>query len=150
MFRIWSTDDGRQLPFEYKSCSAMTPKYGMAMTIDGGDLVLAAGETAPIYICCREETAAVEQGTLIPVVKIQADQVWMTEGSGEETVGAAYDIAEDGMSLADTSTGAAPFVVDSVDGTVVYGRLIGTAAAASDDSGDDDSGSDDSAAGSGT
>lgn len=49
-FKIYQTDDGRNMPLEYQPCGAITPKVGMALVMTGGKLVLASrgGET-PVH-----------------------------------------------------------------------------------------------------
>ena len=123
MFLLHSTDDDRQQPWEYLPCSAMTPKYGMAMLLSSGKLAKASGSATPEYICVREEAASVAAGTVIPVIKIQKDQVFETTGpSSALTVGTGYDIGSDGLSIASTTSGGA-FVLLSQDGTNIRGRF---------------------------
>lgn len=131
MFRDISTLDGRELPFEYLPAAAITPKYGMALYRNSsGNLAVAAGANAAEYICCLEADAAVAAGTVIPVVRIDADTVWESETAGTLTVGTGYDIASGGLTVAATSTGAADFFVDSQEGAVVRGRFDKARAAA--------------------
>jgi hypothetical protein len=126
MFRIHSTDDGHELPFEYLPCSAMTPKYGMAMYITGGKLAKASGSNLATHICCREEESAVAAGTIIPVVTIQKNQIWNTEAQENSyAVGMAVDVHTDGLTVkAASSNGADNFVLDYVDGTDVRGHFV--------------------------
>lgn len=131
MFRDISTNDGRELPFEYLPAAAITPKNGMALYMNGsGNLAVAGGANAAEYICCREESAAVTAGTIIPVVRIADDIIWESETAGTLTVGTGYDIASGGLTVADTSTGAADFFVDSQEETVVRGHFDRARAAA--------------------
>lgn len=120
MFILFSTDDDRQQPTEYLPCSAIQPKYGMAMKMTGGKLAKATAADVPEYICLREESAAVAAGDLIPVAKIQADQVWQTTGTSAMVVGTGYDINTDALGVKTTSAGGAAFIVNHVedDGTV--------------------------------
>ena len=125
MFKLVSTDDGHELPFEYMPCSAITPKYGMAMKVTSGKLAIATGETKPTYICAREESAAVAAGTVIPVVKVQPDQRWKVQSSSSFTVGSAYTLgASTGLDITTTTTNGV-FTVDRADGDgEVYGRFL--------------------------
>lgn len=123
MFICVSTDDGRQLPTEYLPCSAIQPKYGMCMYMSSGKLAVAATTNKAQYVCVREEDAAVSAGDIIPVVKIQPDQVWETTGSGNETIGVGYDVKAGGLELAST-TNTANFIVNAKSGTKVRGRFV--------------------------
>ena len=124
MFLLYSTDDGRQQPWEYLPCSAIQPEYGMALKMDGGQLVKATAADKPEYISMRQERAAVAEGTIIPVGKVLPDQVWQTTGASDMVIGTGYDVNEDAMSVKKTSAGAASFVVSVVgDDGVVLGRF---------------------------
>ena len=123
MFQLYQTDDGHELPFEYMPCSAITPKYGMAMKVTGGKLAIATGETKPAYICAREESAAVTTGTIIPVVKVQPDQRWRVQSTSNFTVGTAYTLSASGLGITTTSTSGV-FTVDDVHDGEVYGRFL--------------------------
>lgn len=123
MFQLYQTDDGRELPFEYMPCSAITPKYGMAMKVSGGKLAVASGTDKPAYICAREEKTAVAAGTVIPVVKVQPDQRWRTKSASSFTVGTAYTLATTGLGVTTTSTNGV-FTVDDVHDGEVYGRFL--------------------------
>lgn len=123
MFCLYTTDDDRQLPTEYLPCAAITPKRGLALYTTGGKLAVASGANAAEYICMREEAAAVEAGTVIPVCKVQRDQIWQTEGTADMVVGTGYDVDTDGLKVKKSSTGAANFYITSVDGTTVRGRF---------------------------
>lgn len=123
MFQLYQTDDGHELPFEYMPCSAITPRYGMTMKVSGGRLAIASGTDTPAYICAREESSAVSAGTIIPVVKVQPDQRWMTKSSSSFTVGTAYTLAATGLGITTTSTNGV-FTVDGVHDGEVYGRFL--------------------------
>ena len=73
MFKIYSVDDGRNVPIEYLPASAITPKMGLALTQTGGQLAVASGTTAPSYICMCERTEACEAGEIIPVLRVGRD-----------------------------------------------------------------------------
>jgi len=126
MFQLYQTDDGHELPFEYLPCAAITPKQGMALTVSGGKLAAATGATAPKYICEREEAAAVTAGTIIPAVKVGADQRWRCPTTATSfVIGTAYTLSADGMSVTTTSTNGV-FTVDALDTEegFVYGRFL--------------------------
>lgn len=129
MFKLYSTDDGRQAPWEYLPCSAIQPHYGEAMYMTGGKLALASGSNKAQYVCMREEDAAVSAGDIIPVVKIQPDQVWETVAAASGySVGAGYDVHTDGLSIKLASQSATGnFVLNYVggdDGKEVRGRFV--------------------------
>lgn len=126
MFKLYSTDDGRQAPWEYLPCAAIQPHYGEAMYVTGGKLALAAGSNKAQYICMREEGAAVAAGDIIPVVKIQPDQVWETTAAASTySVGVGYDVHTDGLSIKLASSNpTSNFVLNYVDGTEVRGRFV--------------------------
>ena len=126
MFQLYQTDDGHELPFEYLPCAAMTPKYGMAMIVSGGQLTLASGATMPTYMCAREEAASVASGTIIPAVKIDGEQRWRTPTSASSFAkGVAYTLASTGLGVTTTSTSGV-FTVDGLDTDegFVYGRFL--------------------------
>ena len=119
-FLIHSTDDGRVLPWEYLPAGAITPKVGMALTQTSGNLALAAGSTAPTYICMREQETAMTAGDLLPVVRVQPDVIFETELSAAGTslkVGQKVTVATDGLSVTATTT----------DGIAEIVEILGTA-----------------------
>lgn len=71
-----SNSDGRVPPWEYMECSAIRPQIGMAMVLSAGRLAIATGTARPAYICMREEDSAVAAGTVIPVIRVDGDQVF--------------------------------------------------------------------------
>lgn len=125
MFQLYQTDDGHELPFEYLPCSAITPKYGMAMVLTGGKLAIATGANKPQYVCAREEGGAVTTGTIIPAVKVDSDQRWRVANTASHTIGAAYTLASGGLDITTTTTDGV-FTVDGIDADegYVYGRFL--------------------------
>ena len=77
-FIPYQNEDGRVAPWEYLPCGAITPKLGMALVQSSGNLAIAAGTTKPTYISMCEKSAACTAGDIIPVVKVQPDQVFET------------------------------------------------------------------------
>jgi len=130
MFTLFSTDDGRVPPIEYLPCGAITPKLGMALYQTSGNLAIASGANDATYMSMVEKAAACTAGDLIPVVKIQPDQVWEApkDSTNAMTVGTAYDVASGGLLIDDNgSTGAnfqVNFVEASASGSKVRGRFI--------------------------
>ena len=93
-FRLYSTNDGHVPAWEYYECSAMQPKVGLCMALNA-DGQLEASAT-PAFICMREEGAAVEAGTKIPVVRIAPDQIWesvLATNSPNVKVGNTADVS---------------------------------------------------------
>ncbi len=133
MFILFSTDDDRQLPTEYLPCSAIQPKYGMAMYLTGGKLAAASVANRAEYICVQQGSAAVTAGTPVAVVKLQEDQVWTADvASGvTPTVGTGLDVASGGLTVTtkDNSTGIGNFIpIAAKDGDgKVRGRFKTTA-----------------------
>ena len=84
----------------------------------------------PSYICMREEPSAVAAGTLIPVVKIQKDQIWEAELDGATTfgVGATIDVNTAGLLIDGDASSDKVFVLTALDGAVagaaVRGRFV--------------------------
>ena len=85
MFKIYSVDDGRNVPIEYLPAAAITPKMGLALTQTGGQLAVASGTTAPSYICMCERTEACEAGEIIPVLRVGRDIIWETTAQAAMT-----------------------------------------------------------------
>ncbi len=107
MFRIYNTNDGHVPPMEYLPCSAITPKVGMALYQNGGNLALAAGTTKPTYISMCSRETAVESGEQIPVIRVEEGIIFGTELSAAGTslkLGDKVTIATDGLRVSATTT----------------------------------------------
>lgn len=103
-FRLYSTDDGHVPAWEYFECSAMTPKLGMCMALNASGQLEAS--VTPTFVCMRDEEAAVEAGTKIPVVRIAADQIWEAgfySAPKNYTPGSKADVSTDGKWLQATT-----------------------------------------------
>ena len=74
-FKLYSTDDGHVPAWEYLPASQFTPLVGMGLALNASTGQLEPSNL-PAYICMRTEAEAVSAGTVIPCVKIAADQVW--------------------------------------------------------------------------
>lgn len=82
MFTIHKIDGSYPIPgVEYLPCSAITPKYGMALTVSSGNLAIATGTTKPAYISMFESNAALSAGTIIPVMRVHESVVFETTNS---------------------------------------------------------------------
>lgn len=127
MFHNFSNDDGRTLPFEYLPAGEITPKHGMALHMTGGKLAVAGGANKASYMSMGEYKTAVKDGELIPVVKLQKDQVWEAQCDAPAAcvIGTGYDVTADGLKIDSSATTTANFVVQAVDEAagVVYGRF---------------------------
>ncbi len=116
-FKLYSTSDGRVPAVEYLPVSSITPKAGMALYLNGGNLAIATGTTAPTYLCVREEDAARKAGDLIPVIRIESDMIFETTNSAElsASVGSKVTLhATNGLQVTGTTTdGVAEIVYKS-------------------------------------
>lgn len=81
MFTPHKTKDGAVIPWEYLPCGAITPKVGMALVQNGGNLAIAAGTTAPTYISMVEKHEACTAGEIIPVIRVDHDTIFETTNS---------------------------------------------------------------------
>ena len=121
MFLIHTTDDGRIPGFEYLPAAAITPKVGMALVANSGNLAVATGTTKPTYISMAERDGAVATGELIPVVRVQPDMIFEVPLSAAGTslkAGQKVTIATDGLQVTATTT----------DGVAEIVEILGTAA----------------------
>lgn len=80
-FIPYSTEDGRVQPWELLPCGAITPKIGMALVQSSGVFAIATGTTKPTHISMVEKDAACTSGDLIPVIRIQPDQIFEVTNS---------------------------------------------------------------------
>lgn len=129
MFLNIKTDDGHVAPFEKLPCSAITPKNGMAMVLNGGKLAIASGTTKPEFICVEEHDAAVAADTLVTVVRVDHDTVYQTTLSAAGTslnLGDKVTIATDGLRVTATKTDGVAEIVymdDTAAGSMVHVRF---------------------------
>ncbi len=125
-FRLYSTDDGRVPAWEYFPCKAMRPRMGLCLKLDSASGQLAVSKT-PNYICMREEAASVAAGTIIPVVKIQKDQIWESELDGATTlgVGASIDVNSTGLLIDGDASADKVFLLTAVDSAATGGTVRG-------------------------
>ena len=107
-FIPYSNEDGRVPAWEYLPCSAITPKLGMALTQSSGKLAVATGTTRPTYVSMTEKSAAVAAGDLIPVIRVEPDQVFECTNSASlsgVTVGQKVTLhASSGLQITGTTT----------------------------------------------
>ncbi|MGM9567971.1 MAG: hypothetical protein ACI3W6_07325 [Clostridia bacterium] len=128
-FRLYSTDDGRVPAWEYLPCEALRPRAGLCLNLDSASGQLEVSKT-PGYVCMREEEATVAAGTLIPVVKIQKDQIWESELDGATTLGAgaAIDVDTTGLFIDGDASTDKVFLLTAVEstdaGATVRGRFV--------------------------
>ena len=113
-FIPYSNEDGRVPPWEYLPCSAITPKRGMLMKLDGGKLAKASGSDVPEFLCIEERSAAVSAGDPVKVVRVEPDTDYETVFSAAATglgPGDKVTIATDGLRVtATTASGVAEIV----------------------------------------
>lgn len=118
-FKIHKIDDNRVCGIEYLPCAAITPKVGMALYQNGGNLAIASGTTAPTYISMCEKDSACTAGDIIPVIRVNKDMVFETTFSAAATsvkIGSKVTINTDGMQATATTTDGIAEVV-YMDGT---------------------------------
>lgn len=135
-FLLHTVEGGRIPAWEYLPCGAIQPQVGLALTMTSGNLAVASGTTAPLYVSMREEDAAVTAGTIIPVVRVLDSIVFETTFSAAATsikVGDKVTISSDGTQVTATKTGGVAEVVwmeGTTSGSKVRVRFPGVVAAA--------------------
>lgn len=115
-----SNEDGRVNPWEYLPCGAITPQIGMALVQSSGNLAIATGTAKPTHISMVEKNAAVSAGDLIPVIRVQPDQVFEVTNSASLSgvnIGAKVTLhASNGLQITGTtSSGVAELVYKEAD-----------------------------------
>lgn len=114
-FIPYSNEEGRVTPWEYLPCSAITPKIGMAMVLSSGKLAIATGTTKPTYICMEDYDAAVAAGTIVPVIRVQADEIFEVTNSASLSgvnVGQKVTLhASNGLQVTGTTTSGVAEIV---------------------------------------
>lgn len=121
-FKIYKTDDGRNMPLEYLPAGGLTPKVGMA-------LALTSGTAKPQYISMAERQTACGEDERIPVVRVGGDVIFATTAAAAMTdvaPGSKVTIHTDGMQVTATTTGGVAEVVyleDRAAGSVVHVRF---------------------------
>lgn len=124
-FLIHSVEGGYIPSWEYLPAGAITPKAGMALYQNAGNLALASGTTNPTFISMTEREAALTAGDSIPVVRVSEDIIWQTEWSAAATAvkqGQKVTIHTDGLTVTATTTGGVAEVVD-MDGTAIGDKV---------------------------
>lgn len=123
-FKVYTTDDGRNMPLEYLEAGKITPRVGMVLLQKGGKLDIAKGAEIPKYIAMTERATPCGDGEVIPVLRIGADVIWETAASADMAgvkPGDKVTISTDGLEITATTGGAAEIV--SMDGTGVGSRV---------------------------
>ena len=125
-FKPHQTNDGRVPPFEYLPAGAITPKVGMALYMNAGNLAIAAGTTKPTYICMCEKDAAVAAGDIIPVIRVDDGMILSVPLSASGTalkLGNKVTIATGGLQVTNaTADGIAEIV--GIMGTAVGDEVL--------------------------
>ena len=119
-FKPHQTNDGRVPPFEYLPAGAITPKVGMALYMNAGNLAIASGTTKPTYICMCEKETAVAAGDIIPVIRVDDGMIFAVPLSAAGTslkLGNKVTLATGGLQVTATTT----------DGVAEIVGIIGTA-----------------------
>lgn len=124
--KYFKLDDGRVPPHEYLPAGAITPKWGMALVMEGGTLVAASGADVPEYLCMCEYTDVVPEGTTIPVTRVDEDIIYLAPLSAAGTAlkeGDRVTISADGLAVTATTGGA--FQISAIHGTAVGDEVEG-------------------------
>ena len=126
-FIPYSNEDGRVAPWEYLPCGAITPKLGMALVFSSGNLAIATGTAKPTHISMCEKSAAVSAGTVIPVIRVQPDQVFETTNSASLSgvnIGQKVTLhASNGLQVTGTTTSGVAAIV-AKDGDAAGSRVL--------------------------
>ncbi len=125
-FKPHQTNDGRVPPFEYLPAGAITPKVGMALYMNAGNLAIAAGTTKPTYICMCEKDAAVAAGDIIPVIRVDDGMILSVPLSAAGTslkLGNKVTIATGGLQVTATTTDGVAEIV-GIMGTAVGDEVL--------------------------
>ena len=123
---IHQTNDGRVPPFEYLPAGAITPKVGMALYQNGGNLAVASGTTKPTYICMCDRESALTAGDVIPVIRIDNDMIFATTLSAAGTslkLGNKVTLSTDGTQVTATTTDGTAEIV-AIHGTAVGDEVL--------------------------
>ncbi len=115
MFTIHKTDDGRSVPSEYQPSSAMALDIGTMLTMQGGVLVKALGNTKPTYMSLTRKT--VSEKEIIPVARVNSDIVLEAETDIEDlsTVNLGDKCVTNDASVIGAVQDGGPFEVVGVD-----------------------------------
>ena len=119
-FKPHQTNDGRVPPFEYLPAGAITPKVGMALYMNAGNLAIASGTTKPTYICMCEKETAVAAGENIPVIRVDDGMIFsvpLSASGATLKLGDKVTLAAGGLQVTATPT----------DGVAEIVGIIGTA-----------------------
>lgn len=119
-FIPYSNEDGRAAPWEYLPCSTITPKIGMALVQSNGKLAIATGTNKPVFISMKEKDSACADGEIIPVIRVQPDQVFeCTNSASLSSVNIGQKVtlhASNGLQITGTtSSGVARLVAKDGD-----------------------------------
>lgn len=117
-FMIHTLADGRSTAIEYLPAGAITPKVGMALYQNGGNLAIATGTTKPKYICLCERETALTAGEVIPVTRVLEDVIYETTLSAAGTslkLGDKVTIHTSGEQVTATTTDGVAEIVEIED-----------------------------------
>lgn len=110
----------------YLPAGAITPKFGMGVALNASTGYLAAS-AKPTHISMLEANAALEAGTLIPVIKITDDIVFKSTLDGATTLkaGALADVDSTGLLIDGDGTTNKVFLIEHLAGTAQGDEVLG-------------------------
>jgi len=127
-FIHYSNSDGRVPPWKYLPATGSTkPDIGLALVLSSGKLAKCTGTTKPRYICMAEYPAAVDAGTLLPVIEVEPDMVFECKNQANISgvnVGQAVTIHSDGLQITATTSSGVATIVDKTPGTGTGNRTL--------------------------
>lgn len=125
-FSIYKTDDGRVLPYEYLPASAIALEPGMALKLTSGKLAKCGATDMPLYISMMHSDAAVADGSMVPVVRVQPDVIFVTTSTAALTSvnpGDKVQLNANALEITATKTTGVAEIV-GMDGTAVGDRVF--------------------------
>lgn len=126
-FIPYSNEEGRVTPWEYLPCSAIQPDIGTALVFSSGKLAIATGTTKPTHISMHHADATLEAGTIIPVIRVQADEIFETTNSASLSgvnIGQKVTLhASNGAQVTGTTTSGVAEIVRK-DGDAAGSRVL--------------------------
>lgn len=126
-FIPYSNEEGRVTPWEYLPAGAIQPDIGTALVFSSGKLAIATGTTKPTHISMHSAPSTLSAGTIIPVIRVQADEIFETTNSASLSgvnVGQKVTLhASNGAQVTGTTTSGVAEIV-AKDGDAIGSRVL--------------------------